>query len=45
MIGSRGESAIYPEAEDTEPPAAWTHRITLPLYDALSGFDDDDAQE
>ena len=35
MIGSSGEDAIYPEAD----------RITLPPYDALSEFKDDDAHE
>ena len=45
VIGSRREAATYPDAEDTGPPAADSHRITLPPYDALSEFGDDDAQE
>ena len=45
VLGSRGEAAIYPEADDAEPTADDPHRITLPPYDALSEFDDDDAQE
>ena len=31
--------------DETEPPTADSHRITLPPYDALSEFADDDAQE
>ena len=45
VLGSRGEAAIYPDADDTEPTADDPHRITLPPYDALSEFQDDDAQE
>ena len=33
----------YPEADETEHPAVDTHRITLPRYDSLSKFKDNDA--
>ena len=43
IIESRGETTIYPEADETEPSTEDPHRITLPPYDPLSEYEDDDA--
>ena len=45
IICSRGETTIYPEADETVPPTEDPTRITLPPYDHLSEYENDDAQE
>ena len=45
IIGSRGERTIYPEADEIVPLTDGPTRITLPKYDHLSEYENDDAQE
>ena len=45
IIGFRGETNIYLEADETVPPTEDPTRITLPPYDHLSEYENDDAQE
>ena len=45
IIGSSGETTIYPEADETVPPTEYPTRITLPPYDHLSEYENDAAQE
>ena len=45
MIGSRGDAVIYPEINEADYKLLVMYRTTPAIYDSMSEFEDDDAQE